>query len=446
MTGETSRQTARAKPRVWRNWGRSQTAHPAEFLAPSTVEAVQAAVARARAAGQPVKAVGAGHSFSAIAVTDGVQLGLDGLSGLLGVQTASRRATFAAGTRLFDIPALLAPFGLAMPNLGDIDRQSLAGAISTGTHGTGAAFGGIATQVTGVVVVTADGTLLRADEMQNTELLPALRVGLGALGIIVEITLQCVPAFSLQAVEAPMPLEDVLSSLDDRFDGDDHFEFHWFPHSEVASTKTNTRISADSPLQPRGALNRFMNDTVLANGAYRALCNLERFVPAMVPGVNRIVARQFANSEYSDLSHRVFATSRGIKFREMEYALPRAEIIPAFTRIRELIDRRGWRIEFPIEVRAAAADENWLSTAYGRDTGYIAVHRFLRQPNIEFFAAAEAIFTAHGGRPHWGKMHTRDAAYLRGVYPKMQDFLDVRRQLDPLGVFLNDYLRKVLGE
>lgn len=445
MSVESNVTTGRSRQRPWRNWGRNQTAYPADYAFPSSVESVQETVERARAAGLPVKAIGAGHSFTAIAVTDGVHIGLDDLSGLIDVNVPKKQATFAAGTRLFDVPGLLAPYGLAMPNLGDIDRQSLAGAISTGTHGTGSAFGGIATQVTGVVVVTADGTLLRADENQNSELLPALRVGLGALGIIVEVTLQCVPAFGLQAVEAPIQLEEVLNTLDDRFEREDHFEFHWFPHSAVASTKSNTRISAGSALKPRSAMNRFMNDTVVANGVYRSLLNLERLVPAMIPGANRIAAQQFANSEYSDHSHRVFATSRSLKFREMEYALPREEIVPVFNRIRQLIDQRGLRIEFPIEVRAAAADENWLSTAYGRETGYIAVHRFFRQPHAEFFAAVEEIFTAHGGRPHWGKLHTRDAEYLRSVYPKMPDFLALRRQIDPTGVFSNDYLRKVLG-
>ena len=450
MTGRQSVRMTEARSvqravKPWSNWGRSESGHPVARVSPTTVEAVQDAVVRARTTGQTVKAIGAGHSFSAIAVTDGVQLSLDGLSGLLSVDAGKQQATFAAGTRLFDVPGLLAPYGLAMPNLGDIDRQSLAGAISTGTHGTGAAFGGIATQVTGMVVVTADGGLLCADREQNSELLPALRVGLGALGIIVEVTLQCVPAFSLQAVEKPIPLDEVLATLDERFETEDHFEFHWFPHSEVASTKTNTRRMGHESLRPRGALDRFLGDTVVANGLFRALCNVERLVPALTPGVNRIAARQFANAEFTDASHRVFATSRGVRFREMEYALPRAELIPVFQQVRELIGKRGWRIEFPIEVRAAAADENWLSTAYGRETGYLAVHRFFRHTEAEFFPAVEEIFTAHGGRPHWGKMHTRELAYLQGVYPKMPDFLELRRELDPTGLFGTAYLRRVLG-
>ena len=256
----------------WRNWGRSARVRPQRVEFPTTTTAVQRAVQAAARRGLRVKAVGAGHSFTGIAVAPGVLLDLSDLTGLVGVDRDRARVTLRAGTRLHQIPRLLAPYGLAMPNLGDIDRQSISGATSTGTHGTGARFGGIATQVTGVTMVTADGELLVVDEDHEPELLPAVALGLGALGVLVEVTLQCVPAFVLHAVDRPAPLTEVLDDLDERVQSEDHFEFYWFPHTDVGLTKTNTRLPESAPRSPlpRGA--RWVDEELLSNAVYRAVC------------------------------------------------------------------------------------------------------------------------------------------------------------------------------
>lgn len=431
--------------RRWRNWGRTAEARPRAVLRPTTVEQVQAAVRWAGGQGLPVKAIGSGHSFSPIAVAPGVQLDLAGLDGLLEVDAASGRATFAAGTNLYQVPALLAPHGLAMANLGDIDRQTLAGAISTGTHGTGLRFGGVATQLTGLVLVTADGSLLRIDESTNAELLPAARVGLGALGIVVEVTLQCVPAFLLRAVEQPMPLEAVMAELGERFAAHDHFEFHWFPGTRLACTKTNTRLPGDAPAAARSRFEHWFGESVLENGVFRVTNSLARVVPPVTTLVNRIGARVFADAEYTELSHKVYVSRRQVRFAEQEYALPLEALAPAFAEVRALIERRRWRIEIPIEVRCSAADENWLSTAYGRQTGYLAVHRYFTQDHRAYFREVEAIMREHQGRPHWGKLHTADAAYLAEAYPRFGDFVALRDRLDPERRFGNPYLAQVLG-
>ncbi|ROR81266.1 L-gulonolactone oxidase [Plantibacter flavus] len=434
------------KTTAWTNWARTERAWPVRFERPDSVGAVQRLVRTAAGAGLPIKAVGAGHSFTGIAVAPGVLLELDALSGLVRVDRERNRVTLRAGTRLHDIPRLLEPFGLAMPNLGDIDRQSVAGAISTGTHGTGMAFGGIATQVVGVTMVTAEGELLTSDAEQEPGLLPALALGLGALGIIVEVTLQCVPAFVLHAVERPEPLDELLPELLDRAAAVDHFEFYWFPHTATALTKTNHRLPGDAPTQPLRPVAKWVDDTLLANGVYRVLCNTGVVAPAIVPRVNRLADRLVGDREFTDRSTRVFTTSRTVRFVEMEYAVPLEHLPTAFARIRALIEERGWRISFPIEVRVAAADELWLSTASGRATGYVAVHRFFREDPGEYFRAVEAIMTELGGRPHWGKLHGRDASSLRGAYPRFDEFVSLRDRLDPGRLFGNRYLARVLGE
>ncbi|WP_431247813.1 D-arabinono-1,4-lactone oxidase [Leifsonia xyli] len=430
---------------LWRNWARTEAVRPQRVERPATAEAVQRAVQAAAQKGMRIKPVGAGHSFTGIAVAPGVQLDLDDLSGIVDIDLERGRVTLAAGTRLHQLPALLRPHGLGLENMGDIDRQSIAGATSTGTHGTGGSFGGLATQIVGLTLVTGEGELLRIDETQNAELLPAARVGLGALGVIVDLTLQCVPAYLLQAVERPEPLQQTMDSYLARSSEADHFEFYWFPHTETALTKTNTRLPLAAERKPLSRTGRWVDDELLANRVYRGVCALGTVAPAVIPPFSRLAQRLTGNRDFTDLAPRVYVTNRTVRFREMEYALPREAVPAALAEVKALIERRGWRISFPIEVRSAAADENWLSTAYGRESGYIAVHRYYREDHREYFRAVEEIMVAHDGRPHWGKLHTRDADALRTVYPRFDDFLAVRDRLDPGRRFENAYLRRVLG-
>lgn len=431
---------------VWQNWARSERVGPRLVEFPTSIAAVQRSVRAAASRGLRVKAVGAGHSFTGIALAPDVLLDLTDLTGLVGADRETGRVTLRAGTRLHQIPRLLARYGLAMPNLGDIDRQSIAGAISTGTHGTGARFGGLATQVTGVTLVTADGELLRVDAESEPGLLPAVAVGLGALGILVEVTLQCVPAFLLHAVEQPEDLDDVLAALPGRVADADHFEFYWFAHTDRAMTKTNTRLPESAVRRPLPRTSGFVDDVLVGRGLHQVACSVARAVPAAVPAINRASVRVWGDRQFTDLSHRVFTAARSVRFREMEYALPAHHVREAFDGLRALIQDRGWRISFPVEVRFAAADDVWLSTAHGRESAYIAVHRYWREDPTEYFAAVEEIMRGLDGRPHWGKMHTQDAAALRRSYPRFDDFVAVRERLDPQRMFANAYLDRVLGE
>ena len=324
------------------------------------------------------------------------------------------------------------------------DVQTLAGAISTGTHGTGVTFGGLSTQVVGLTLVSGTGELVHIDE--NSELLPAARVGLGALGIIVEATLQCVPSFAIHAEERVEPVDDVVATFDERCTRTDHFEFFWFPHTDVAYTKTNIRLPAYTPLQPTSRISQWIEEELVENGVLGAICAVGSALPATVPVLNRTVTQLLSDRAHTQRSDRVFTSPRRVRFREMEYAVPYESVGAAFDEVRSLIAERDWRIGFPIEVRAAAADENWLSTAYGRDSAYIAVHRYVRDDPTEYFAAVEQIMRRYDGRPHWGKMHNRTAADLRDTYPRFDDFLAVREKLDPQRTFANSYLQQVLGE
>lgn len=431
--------------RRWHNWGRAESAGPLWVARPTTVDEVVSVVRRARELGLPVKAIGAGHSFTAIAAAPGLQLDLAGLDGLLAVDAAARRVTLGAGTNLYQLPALLAPHGLAMENLGDIDRQTIAGATSTGTHGTGGTFPGLAAQLVGATLVTADGDVLRVSDTDNPDLWPAVRLGLGALGILAEVTVQCVPAYALEARERPEPLDAVLDVFPERVAEADHFEFYWFPHTDTALTKTNTRRPADAPLSPLGPVRRWVDDTLMSNGVFRATCAVANVVPGAAPHINRLATHLTGNRDFTDISTSVFTTKRTVRFNEMEYAIPRAAVPEAVRAVRALIDAKGWRVSFPIEVRAAASDDLWLSTAHGRATGYVAVHRYWRESHHEYFRAVEDIMRGLDGRPHWGKIHYQSADSLASLYPRFGDFLAVRDRLDPDRVFANPYLDRVLG-
>lgn len=428
---------------TWRNWARTVTVTPHRVEQPASVSELQQCVKRAAAAGLRVKAVGAGHSFTGIAAAPGVMLDLSRLQGIVDVDPERLRVRLLAGTRLHRVPALLSEYRLAMQNLGDIDRQSIAGAVSTGTHGTGARFGGLSTQVVGMTLIQPDGGMLALGE--DDPLLPAAALGLGALGIIADVTLQCVPAFALRAVEASEPLSGVLASMSGRVEQSDHFEFYWFPHTNRAATKFNTRLPAAAPLNPLPPVSRWVDETLLSNTVFRATCAAGTAVPAVVPAVNRVAARLLGGREYTDSSPRVFTQRRTVRFAEQEYGIPAHRLMSAFDALRRLTEERKWRISFPVEVRWAAADDRWLSTAHGRDTAYLAVHRYYREDPAEYFEAVEEIMLAHEGRPHWGKLHTLDAAALAPRYPRFADFLALRNRMDPHRIFANDYLDKVLG-
>jgi FAD-linked oxidoreductase len=427
----------------WHNWGRSESVVPLERIRPTSADEVASIVRSARDRGMRVKPVGTSHSFSGIAVAPGIQLDMSGLTGV--VRSSGNHVTLGAGTVLHDLPPLLGPLGLALQNMGDIDVQTISGATSTGTHGTGADFGGIATRISGATLVTGSGDILTIDAETNAELLPAVAVGLGALGVLVDLTIECVPSFAMNLVERPEPLEQVLSEWQERIEGTDHFEFYWFAHTKVAATKTSTRLDGGTTLAPLHPVKRWVDDSLVANTLYAATTSFQRAFPKTTPAINRFSAKLWGNREFTDHSHNTFATERRVRFREMEYAIPVAEVPEVLREIDALIESRGWTVSFPIEVRAAAADDLWMSTASGRKTGYIAVHRHYRENPTEYFAAVEEIMKAHAGRPHWGKMNTRTAADLAPVYPHFNDFLAVRDRLDPDRVFANQYLERVLG-
>jgi FAD-linked oxidoreductase len=392
-----------------------------------------------------VRARGSGHSFTAVGAAHDVALDLGDWTGITATDIDTGLVTVRAGTTLRALNAELDRLGLAMTNLGDIDAQTISGAISTGTHGTGARFGGIATQIAGLELVLADGSVVSCSATELPELYAAGRVGLGALGVISSVTLQTEPSFVLAAEERPEPLDEVLEALDENCADNDHFEFYWFPYGPKALTKRNNRLPAGTEPAPLSKLRQFVEYEVMENQAFGALCRIGRRVPKLVRPLNKLSSTVLSARSYRDVSHRVFVTNRSVRFVESEYAVPREALGEVLAELRRRVPELADPVMFPVEIRVAAADDIWLSTAYQRDSAYVAIHQFTGMPYEEYFALFESIVADVGGRPHWGKMHTLDAAALRSRYPRFDDFVDLRTKLDPTGLFANPYLDRVLG-
>ena len=435
--------TASGKNGTWRNWGGTVAARPAREVAPASVEELSAAVRKASEDGLTVKAVGTGHSFTSIAATDGVLIRPQLLTGIRKIDRDAMTVTVEAGTPLKRLNMALVREGLSLTNMGDIMEQTVSGAISTGTHGTGRESASIAAQIKGLELVTADGSVLSCSEKENPDVFAAARVGLGALGVITAITFAVEPVFLLTAREEPMTFDEVTGRFDELWAENEHFEFYWFPHTGSTNTKRNNRSAG--PEQPVGQLAGWFEDEFVSNGLWQVANWVGRAAPATIPTIAQISTRAWSARTYTDIPYKVFTSPRRVRFVEMEYAVPRAALVDTLRELRAMVDRSSLRISYPVEVRTAPADDISLSTASGRDSAYIAVHMFRGTPYQAYFTAAERIFTAHEGRPHWGKVHTRDAEYFSGVYPRFGEFTALRDRLDPDRLFQNDYLRRVLG-
>jgi L-gulonolactone oxidase len=419
----------------WVNWSGSVRCTPARIATPRT----RAELAQAVTEGPgPVRVRGAGHSFNGGTMTDGTLISLDALSRVLDADAATGRVRVEGGIRLHALSQELYARGLAMENLGDIDAQSVAGAISTGTHGTGLKYPVISGQVEAVELVLADGT---EKTISGGDELRAARVSVGALGVVAAVTLRCVPAFRMRNVDRPEPLEDVLADLQHRADTLDHFEFWTFPHADVALTRTHE--ATEDPPTTRGRTSAYVSDILMDNHAFRAVNVLARRFPRTIPTLNRFASKVASQRERVGWSHAIFASPRLVRFEEMEYSVPRAHVVDALRAAKAVLERHP--VSFPIELRFVGADDTFLSPAYGRDSAYIAVHVFKGMEFETPFREVEQELAAFDGRPAWGKRSYLSAAELAPRYPRWDDFQALRAQLDPNGRFANAWARHVLG-
>jgi len=427
---------------MWRNWSGYVQCPATPVVTPASTAELAGLVRRTANAHQQLRVVGGGHSFTPLVATPHVIVSLDGLQGVLDIDAANRTATVHAGTRLFALGAPLAAAGFAMENLGDINVQSVAGATSTGTHGTGAALGNLATQICALTFLTADGEFVKASPTENAELFAGGRIALGTLGVLTDITLRVVPSFRLKLERGTMNLEDCLAQADTLIAKNRSFEFYWMPHTDTVMTKAWN--ITEEPADASG-WRRYVTEELLENTAFGMLCRTAKAVPALSPAISRLCASLASDGTQVDPSYSSLATVRRVRFNEMEWCLPANRGADALREIRDFISRREFPLMFPLEYRWVRGDDLWLSPNYGRDSVHISVHQYCGMPFERYFAGVQAICLNHGGRPHWGKCHSLEAATLASLYPRWDDFLALRERMDPSGRFLNPYLSALFG-
>ena len=432
-----------SRKKNWSNWAGNQRVKGVSQFAPSSEFEIQQIVRFAVDHNKRVKAVGSGHSFTGIALAEEVLVDLSNYDEVVAVDKQAMTITVQSGIQLTKLNLILHENGLAMQNLGDIAYQTIAGAISTSTHGTGIKFTGIANQICAMRLVLADSTVVECSTILNPELFHCARVGLGAVGLISTVTIRVVSAFNLSVIEEPMRVDELLAKLDHHVESNDHFEFFWVPHTEWALTKRNNRTN--QPPRPMSKFSHWYSKTLMENYAFGAVCKLGRAIPFLIPKLANALPSS-GRVEYCDSSYKVFASKRIVRFYEMEYAIPRGACEEALNRVRRMVEDSGFFLNFPVEVRFTAPDEIPLSTASNRESAYIAVHIYKGMSYVPYFKEVESIMNSYQGRPHWGKLHFQTAETLAPRYPQWDSFQAVRNSVDPLRVFSNRYIETVLGK
>lgn len=418
---------------LWRNWSGIQHAYPQVRLAPQAEAELATALATAAA---PIRPVGSGHSFTALSPTSGTLVSIDALTGVSGWD--GDQAIVKAGTRLGALGPALAQNGRAMPNLPDINKQSLAGAIATATHGTGATLRAIHGDVTELALITAEGAIVECSAARRPDVFEATKVSLGALGVIVEAKLKTSPNRRVRRRVWVEPLEEALAKSEERWATHRNYEFYAVPFTGLAAAITHDET--DDPAQPQGQ----SQDSAFLE-VLRSLRNLLGFSNGLRQSAAKALLGTVEPETAVDEGWKLLSTERPERFNEMEYHLPAETHLAALEEVMAAIERHRPDVFFPIEARRIAPDEAWLSPFQGGPRGSIAVHAHYKDDYGFLFDLIEPIFLRHGGRPHWGKLHSLKGAQLAALYPRWNDFLEVRRELDPKGRMLNGYLTKLFG-
>lgn len=432
---------SRSNPSSWQNWARTHRSNPREWLRPTTEAEVVRAVVRARREKRTMRVVGASHSWSDIARSDDFAMTLDGMRGFVDLERSRNRVTVLGGTRLREINARLPIYGLAMPILGSIAEQTVAGAIATATHGSSLRHGNLSTLVCGMRLVTGTGEVLDLDESDPR--LAAARVGLGALGVVTQVTLQCAPAFRLEERVRSIPEHEAHASCEGLARQSEFGKLWWLPGTGFAQWFSMDRT--DAPGDVSQAV-RWVDERLVNGVVFEGLLGLGARFPSLIPRLNRLIGRAYFNPRRSvGRSDRIFNIAMPPVHRETEYAIPVERTGEALSALSAMIDREKLRVNFVVEARFTRGDDAWLSPAYGRDSCQIGAY-MAQTPEIgPYFDAFERIMQGLGGRPHWGKEFRMDASHLAPRYPEWQRFATLRRELDPDRVFVNTFVDRVLG-
>lgn len=416
----------------WRNWSGSVRAAPQAIARPKS----EAELARLVAAANKVRVAGAGHSFMPLCETDGLLLSLGDMEGALTISADRTRASAPAGWSLAKLTAALWAEGLSLINQGDVNPQALAGAIGTGTHGTGEKLGSLSAAARAFRVMGPDGALTECSETENADLFQAQRIGLGLLGVVTRIEIDVMPAYHLEETLTAMPLDAIAEQWDELASQNRHVEFWMFPHGGKALLKCL------NPAPPEGEMTQ---TTDVDESDFRLFCNISAAAPWLTRHIQPRLVSSRLNHRRVGPAYKVFPSDRTVPFEEMEYEVPREAGFAALREVMAHIQKKRLPVVFPFEFRVVAADDIWLSPMHVGACASISMHQYAKMDYKHVFAAAEPIFRAHGGRPHWAKRHALTRADVDALYPNAQRFRAVRAARDPGGKFLNAHLASLFG-
>ncbi|HEY0281122.1 MAG TPA: D-arabinono-1,4-lactone oxidase [Rhizomicrobium sp.] len=427
----------------WSNWSGGVWCRPRTVVAPRDEVELAAAVRKAE---DVVRVPGGGHSFSPLNATSGTLIDLKAFNGLLGFDPERQVATIAAATPLWEVGPLLRPAGCGLKNMSDIDRQTLAGAVSTGTHGSGIALGSYSAEVAGFRLVKANGEVIDCSANENADIFAAGRTSLGTFGVITEIAMNVRPTYKLVKKEFSHSIGELFRQLDGLVAANRHFKFFWFPYSDTAVCKSLNETEANARAPRSAEKLRARGERVsIEDDVFTAVNDALPRAPLLMKPAHRLFSQLMPGRQHVRWSHEILPSPRSVRFNEMEYAVPYEKGPEVLREIVETIRKRQIKTGFPIEYRTVAADDVWLSPFYRRKSATIAVYQYHRVDATALFEACEAVFRRYDGRPHWGMRHTLTARELADLYPQYGAFRALRAKLDPAGKFLNEHLRGLFG-
>ncbi len=433
LEGAIGKDGKRVQP--WRNWSGNQACAHNELLVPQNSDDLIAMVKETR---QRIRLVGSGHSFSALVPTNESLMSLAHFNGITNIDTDTKQFNVAANTVLAGVGEQLWQSGLSLQNMPDINTQTFAGAIATSTHGTGINYGSMSTTVTEMTLINGLGEEVICSADENSELFNAARTNIGALGAVTNLKIQAEDKYYLKETSWMLGLEEGLANMEKLRDQHRHFEFYALPHADYILGITLDKVKESELLQQK-----------VNNGdAYETFRTLSKVVDA-VPFLRSFIVNTGASRVEKEVrtgkNFEIFGNLRDIQFNEMEYSVPAEYGVACLREILATIKKHNIDVIFPIEVRYIQADDIWLSPFYQQNCCAISCHNFHDKDYKKYFAIIEPIFWKYQGRPHWGKIHTLTAKEQRARYPKFDDFLKVRQEMDPKNIFTNDHINTVLG-
>ncbi|WP_332645498.1 D-arabinono-1,4-lactone oxidase [Lysinibacillus sp. 54212] len=425
---------------AWKNWSENYLSFPS-FYSPTTVEEVMEIVQKHAKERKTIRITGAAHSFSPVAMPEMSAMSLHHLRGLISVDLKAMEATFYAGTYLYEIGPLLEQYGLALINMGDINVQSLAGVISTGTHGTGIKLGSFSSMVTKWGFVNGTGEYIEHSRGANP-LSEALHVSLGLLGVLVTVTIKVIPIYSLQYESTSQNINTALLTFQRDIRANRHLEWYYFPGSETIQVKKMNNVDSQKASSIQRSIEG-MKLQVVENGLFYMASKLCQWRPSMSSTVSKISSKLVSQGERTDIYYNIFPSPRHVKFVEMEYAIPLKYFESCMEEIHHAFKSEKFQVHFPIECRTTAGESGYLSPTQGEESAFIAFHMFKGMDETAYFNWARSLMRKCNGRPHWGKMNDYCAETIESYYPKNKQFNFIRMQHDPHNIFMTSYFSKI---